>query len=444
MKIYNNETIEILNKEIKNIENAGKKARLDIIDPSMEEYNNVVKVILDYIKENKRIIYGGRCWEALLQNKNKKEYFYKNYDLNDYEFYSYEPIKDMVEISDILHKKGFKYIRSTHAQHNETYKIAVNFHEYCDITYMPKILFNKMKKIEIDNLLYCPFNFIMIDILRIFNDPISSYWRLEKNAKRAFKLMQYYNLNLDPKFTKLEYNTNQLDFIRKEIIINSKLINIGYYAFNYYKHIALDKNEELYVPYYEVISINYVEDIKAIYKKISSKFDNTTKIEYHPFFQFFDKKTSIFINKKLVMIIYNNNNKCIPYKFLENKKIYIASYNIILMYLLMNELYYCVNNNQKEKKNVDYLIQNLIELRNRYLNKYNKTPIDETPFQEFFTDCKGKTSDPQKDYFKSCNPKHELFNFKNKVTYQPNNNNIRNKENLLKKMYNNTSGNVIN
>ena len=157
--------------------------------------------------------------------------------MSDYEFYSYEPLKDMKELCDIL-AKDFNFVEGANAQHDETFKIRVNYFEYCDISYIPKIIYNKMPKIKIDDYYYAGFNFIIIDILRIFNDPLSSYWRIEKNGKRALMLFEYYKINLKENFKKINVNDNILNYIRKNIIIGSKLICLGYYSVSYYKQVS--------------------------------------------------------------------------------------------------------------------------------------------------------------------------------------------------------------
>ena len=419
MKLYNNKFINIINSDLPNIEKKGNIAKVTKLEPTIEEYNEVIKVIKKFIEDKKRIVYGGKCWEALLQNKDSELFFYDKYDMSDYEFYSFEPIKDLKDLCDILHEKGFKYVEGANAQHDETFKIRVNYYEYCDISYIPKIIYAKMPKIKIDNSYYANFNFIIIDILRIFNDPLSSYWRIEKNGRRAFELFKHYSLVLKYNFTKQNYDDNILDYIRKELIIGSKLIVVGYYAYNYYKYLALDKSEELYVPYYDVISTNFVNDIDNIYQKLSKKFPEIKKEEYHPFYQFTGRKISFVYKDKQILNIYNNNDKCIPYKFLEKKNINIGSYNIVLMYLLINSLYYIIYEN-KEKDNIDFLIKNLIEYRNDYLSKNNNTPLDDTPFQEFFIQCLGDTYNTQIRFFKSMDKRNTKYFQKNRIgRYHP-------------------------
>jgi len=440
MKLYDLKSIELINKNLQNIEDTGKKEKVLKLKPNINEYNDIVKIILEYIKKKKRIIYGGKCWEALLKKKNSKTSFYDKYDMADYEFYSPEPIKDIIELCDILYKKGYKYINGVDAQHDETYKLQVNYIEYCDISYMPKYIYNNMKYININGLLYPTFNFILIDILRIFNDPVTSYWRMSKNGKRALELFKYYNLNLDGKFIKIENDNSILDYIRKNILVNSKLIVIGYYAFNYFKYISFSEKKELYSPYYDVITNNYKEDNINIFKKLKENFSNIEKKEYCPFYQFTGRKTSFLYNKKIILNIYSNNNKCIPYKHLEKKNIKIGSFNIVFMFLLINSFYLKINKNS-EKQNIDYMIKNLIIYKRKFLDKNNKNILDNTPFQDFFTQCIGDTYDTHTRHFERLDNRNTKYIKKNRMRYQPDN--PKNKEVFLKINFANSSGNEI-
>ena len=440
MKLYNEKYLNIINDNLENIELKGEKERVAKLEPKKKEYDEVSLVILKYIEEKKRIIYGGKCWEALLQFKNKNEKIYNEYAMSDFEFYSFEPLVDMKELCDLLHDKGFKYVEGFNAQHEETYKVRVNYLEYCDITYMPKIIYSKMPKIKINNIFYSGFNFVVVDILRMFNDPLSSYWRITKNGKRALKLFKYYSLNLNPKFNIIDYNKekNILDFIRKKIIIDSKLIVIGYFAFEYFKQKNNKDLGDLYVPYYEVISddiINFTDNVCNILKQ---NFNNIIKKEYRPFFQFLDKKFSFFYNNKKILTIYGNNNYCVPYIYLEKKNINIGSYNVVLMYLIINSIYYDIYIN-KEKNNIDFLIKNLIENRNLFLNSNNKPPLDNTPFEEFFVNCIGNTFNSQIRFFQIMDKRNTKYDRKNmmKQRYHPD---VSKKFDFSKYNFNNTSG----
>ena len=145
-------------------------------------------------------------------------------------------------------------------------------------------------------------------LLRQYNDPMTSYWRVKKNLLRANILLSHYPLETKGKFIKHkidESTQRMLDFVRKDIIIGSKLLVFGYYAYQYYIYKSNnDKKEELYVPYYDVISTNMSEDVRNAYEKIKAFNENITIEEYHPFFQFIDKRVSFLHNGKIIFNTY--------------------------------------------------------------------------------------------------------------------------------------------
>ena len=311
-KLYSDKDIKIINENIDNIITAARRKEVTLLEPTIDEFKKVHEYILDFIKKNKRIIYGGWAWNTLIKHKNPKDAFYED-DLigyRDVEFYSFNPIVDLTNLCNELHAKGFKHIQGKQAHHDESYTLFVNFQPYCDITYMPSNIFHKMPIYKIDGILYTHPKFILIDVLRMYNDPLTSYWRIEKSIKRSMLLLKNYPLEFKGTFTKhtLDDKTNRiLDYIRKEIITSNTLLVHGYYSYNYFMYKAQDdKKEELYVPYYDIISINFEEDAKNIYKKLF-KFDNTITVEeYHPFYQFTDHKITFIYNKKPILNIFGN------------------------------------------------------------------------------------------------------------------------------------------
>lgn len=403
--LYDDSTKKLIENKLDNIILKSRRYALkNILEPTMDEYNKVLNIILNYIKLNKRIIYGGYAWHNLIKHKNKKDGIYED-DLigqPDVEFYSYEPIHDIVKICNELHQNSFKYIRASEAQHQETYTIFVNQLGYVDISYMPKQIFHKIPIYKINNMHFIHPKIITIDILRQMNDPINSYWRLSKQIPRINKILKYYPIDTKRgKLTKFKHESNIqkiLDFIRKKIIIESKLLVCGYYGYQYYNEIANNMKDELYVPYYDVISYNLEEDVKNIKKILVEYNDKITVEEYHPFFQFLDRKIVFKINNHVLLNVYGNNEMCIPYFYLDKKKINIVTFPYILQMLLILNIYHTIYENKVEANNLDYLLEDIIKKRNNYLKKNNKTILDDTPFEEFRIDCIGKTIDPSRKY----------------------------------------------
>jgi hypothetical protein len=274
--LYDEKNIDIINNNLDKISNKARKYALENkISPSLVTYNKVIKVIKNYIEKNKRVVYGGYAYNELIIHKNEKDRIYSKDGLDqaDIEFYSFEPIIDLINIGNELKELGYKNIQVKSAMHLETFTLFVDYFGYCDASYMPSNLFHKMPLWQFGKLKLAHPKFILIDILRMYNDPINSYWRIEKNFKRAIKLLKYYPLDTKGNFTKVAINNDTkdiLNFVRKNIIIGSKLLVFGYYAYDYYKYKATNQESPLYVPYYDVISTDLKKDANKIYKDLSA------------------------------------------------------------------------------------------------------------------------------------------------------------------------------
>ena len=122
--LYSNEESKLIEANIEDIKIAARRKELNTLEPTQKEFDNVMKVILDYIVKNRRIIYGGFAYNQLLIKKDPKDRIYDEENLHraDIEFYSPEPIDDLIKMCDILHEKKFKFVNAKDAQHHETYR----------------------------------------------------------------------------------------------------------------------------------------------------------------------------------------------------------------------------------------------------------------------------------------------------------------------------------
>lgn len=446
---------------IENIDDIVEKAnikKINTLEPTIIEYKDIIKIILNYIKKEKRIIYGGYAWNTLIKIKNKNDTFYKDTDFNDIEFYSNKPIDDLKNICDLLYNKNFKYITGKSGQHDNTYKIFVNFVNYLDITYMPSNIFYTVKTIKIDGINYIDPSFIFVDLLRVFSDPLTSYWRLDKNILRGNLLIKHYPLNFNREYKKEKLSKDTISYIHYlfPILAELKTIifigDIAYNAFiNYNDDTILFNNNSI-----ELISNSITKDVSKIYnilfkyfidKNDADNFNNNIIVEqYYPFFQFTDKKI-IFKNKKEVFLtIYNNNERCNPFNISSiniNNNIYkinIGTFNLVLLYnlILYHQSFADKNNLLQDKQ--EYIINNLIKARNIYLTNSNKTILDNTIFQDFKSDCLGETIDFMRKY--QLKIKNKKFSKSFIPPYDPDNEKFILSGADYK--FDNTSGNIIN
>ena len=393
--MYREEDIEIIKLNIDDISDKAMYTYKSNNEPTYEESNNVYKVILDYIKNKKKIVYGGYAQNKLIIEKNEDDAFYKEIDTPDIEFYSHSPLEDLFGLCDLLHERGFKYVQGSTGLHEGTYKIFVNFINYCDIAYISKNIYDNCPYIITkDNIRLADPLFMLIDIYRVFTDPMTSYWRLDKSFKRSVKLYKYYSINNYKKNDIIKFNniTNDkiLNVIRKLIIHNSNYIVVGTYAYNYYVKKA--KFTPANVNFYEIITSNINEESLKIYKKLTKIFKKKITVkEYYPFHEYFDYRIEFLYNNKVILRVYNNNNRCIVYNESKTKKTKFGTSQLVQLYLLINYIYYIINRNLNESNNYLNLFINFNKAKDEYLTNRNINVINNSPFQEFKLECIGKS-----------------------------------------------------
>lgn len=389
-----------------------QKLQNELLEPTMSESIKVRDIILDYCKQNKRKLYGGFAVNTLIIDKNPQDAFYSDLDRPDFDIYSPDPIQDIINVCNILHKQGFKHVNASEAQHSGTYKIFQNFKEYCDFTYVPNNIYNRLPFKEINGLLISHPIWITIDYFRIFTDPSISYRILPKAFKRFYLLQKYYPLptnNTTVSFPKLSSDVHSLINLVYEYVNNkSSIILIGYNAYNYFvkKSGILDKKKSdiqyIIPPFVEFISSNFKTDVLDLFNVLKENNQDIIIKEYYPFFQFYGHNAIIFLNDKPIVHIYNNNDRCTPYiKTLnfrdENDKyVKIGSFDNQILYFL---IFLIKERVEKNKKGVDVyyaLLNNMFHLRKYYFARSGKTLYDESFFQSFVIDCDGTPVDPNR------------------------------------------------
>jgi hypothetical protein len=460
MNIFREEDLTLLNDRIEEIKNKIEKIKLYKFDPTIKEQKKVMSIIINFIKKNKRKIYGGVAINELIKNKNPKDAFYKEDEkVADIDFYSVDPVSDLHALCNIIFDEGFTSVIGREAQHPETYSIFVNGINYVDITYVPRNIYNTIPFIEIDGFIVTHPSFIKIDYYRMFSDPLTSYWRIEKAYTRFALLDNHYP---EKKYT-IPYNVNKpsvdinnvlIDIF--EIISNNKdIICVGDYMYNYLYHESNIKNasyiKELPITKFEVILTKYAEQGSMIFNTLKDKYgDDIFITEYYPFFQLVGYRFEIYYKKHLVLCAENHNKKCIPYKIVEgnlfnlgknkDKVITLASFDRNILYVMTRIQYNKTNDKKEEMSNYKVMLSHLLEMRKYYLDTNKKTILDESLFQEFMIECIGETIMPEQERQKlieSRRAKNQMIVYQ----YFPEKKKTDGTE--TKHSFYNTSGNII-
>lgn len=414
-------------------------------------------IILQYIRDKHLKVYGGVALNMYIKEKNPSDAFYSDNDIHDVEFYSPDPIKDLLNLCNIFFDKGYKDVVGKEALHTETYKIRVNGTGYCDISYVPKNVYFRMPFKVINGLYLINTNFMTIDYLRMLNDPIISYWRLEKAVSRFYLLQKYYPLphiedklyppsNTHDKITE-ELMNETISFLKNK----KSVIMLGFYTYNYLlEHSGILKSGKTYfspidLPYYEFLSSDYSTDADDLLKLLKSKHpdvaDKIKFIEYYPFFQFYGYNGIITYNDIIIAKLYDHNKHCNPYMSAVTKTkstIQVATFMLELGMCLILAMKARVDRNN-DMSNLYYtMCSHLIEMRRYFFDSTKKTILDNTPFKDFVIDCTGKTMTPQKER-ELMKAERKKMGKRASFRYSP----ADGKQEQIRLVFANSSGNII-
>lgn len=454
------------NKEInENKEKLYEKSK--VVKEVIEEGLKCMEYIKQFIMDKKLVIYGGQAHHLALIKKDKNKGIYDENEkmkIHDYDIYSPNPIQHGVELCNKLYDIGFKDIQMQDALHPETYtikcikkddKFGTYFEKLVDITYAPNIIYNNLPFMEYDNLRFVNPYFTYIDYFRLLADPEGSLFRAEKQLKRLKLMTDEYpfkdnNEKIDIKLLNLtKMDDNLYHLIRKYTKNNSSLISIGLETYNKYFKLTKEFLTNEQKEYIETLDIKYFEFIAGDYENDVIKFMEYLKknledkviecCEKYPFFQYRDYSTEIYVDRKLICIIYKNNNICVPFININGHQ-YAMFYNMISWFItesFYNRIYsndrktIRDRNNRKDIENEYFkIISNMITMKNQYLNKNNLTIYDKSIFQGFTTNCIGLTILEQNIRLLEC--------INNKFKYNP-----ENRKQEIKWIYRNLSGNYI-
>jgi len=159
-----------------------------------QEIRNIFKIVEEFIKNKKLILYGGIAINAILP---KEDQFYNlDLELPDYDFFSSNALEDAKELADIYAKAGFSDVEAKVGVHSGTYKVFVNFIPVADITSLHPEIYKAIKNeaISIDNLLYTPQNYLRMSMYLELSRPAGDITRWEKVLKRLILLNKNYPL----------------------------------------------------------------------------------------------------------------------------------------------------------------------------------------------------------------------------------------------------------
>lgn len=434
--MFSKKDIDTFNDNINDIKEKLLDKENVLFFPTFKDRKAMEALVFEFLKDSKRKIYGGYAINKHIIQKNVNEGFYElDKEVADIDFYSPDPINDSIKIAHMFLEKGYKNIKASEAQHKETYTVFVEYIKVCDISYVPKNIYNRIPYTEIQNIYYTGPHFIMIDMLRILTDFSSGLFRWEKTFPRICLLQKYYPFteskqiilsmnkiaqysflrdnagSQDDEKKEFKYNLvpedeilikKMLEYIQTLFIDNNSVLLYGDYAYNCF--IKESKNQQIKpvnIYQYDIVSFDYINDSKKIYEAIKNKFSkdgllDLSIVEYYPFWMLTGYSCSICYKQYPLINITHYNNRCVPTKTINNIKIASFDYNLLLTLIDSIKARVIKSNDMMNYKNNQ--VYNLIKCKNIYFKENQKrTFLDNTLFQEFIIDCQGDIIDPKRE-----------------------------------------------
>lgn len=281
-------------------------------------YVDILNIVSEYIVNKKLLLYGGLAINLLLP---KKYQFYKEYTLNDFDCYSNNAYKDIMELSKILKERGVKYIKVRRAIHKETYRIYVNRKQIIDITNIRNSVYQKINKYfnkELPTLKYYKDNYQIIPIMMIkrnFNYELSRPEQSSFRWTKIYNRMKVFNQVYKNKKSKISEQCVPIDkeyhVLIKKILDYIKLNGnpiIDSYALKLYQKLKnkcccrMSEFSKLLV----ILSESYIKTKNDIVELIEKNLDKNT---FEIIVEKYENEVEIILPRYEISILNKQNNK---------------------------------------------------------------------------------------------------------------------------------------
>ena len=186
---FEEKELEILRQAVDLVEK--RKGEKIIQDPKVQD---IISIVEKFIADKKLVCYGGTAINNILPED--AQFYNKDIELPDYDFYSDKALDHAKELADIYYKAGYEDVEAKSGVHHGTYKVFVNFTGIADITQMEPALFKSISRDSIikKGIRYAPPDFLRMAMYLELSRPDGDVSRWEKVQKRLTLLNTHYPL----------------------------------------------------------------------------------------------------------------------------------------------------------------------------------------------------------------------------------------------------------
>ena len=183
------------------LELASRTLRIAQVAPDRRTRCAAMDIIVQFVRDRKRKVYGGQALNAAVWARSAADAFYGPPPWTpegrahavvqngpdepaDIEFYSPDAVQDAMQLSDMLVRAGHTFVQAREASHVFTYTVTVDFVRLCDITYVPRRVYQQIPAQCWGGVWCITPHFQLVDVLRQYCDPVISHWRIGQVLSR--------------------------------------------------------------------------------------------------------------------------------------------------------------------------------------------------------------------------------------------------------------------
>ena len=242
------------------------------------EVKHIIGIVENFLRKKQLICYGGLSINELLPKQD--QFYNKDIEIPDYDFYSSNALNDAKELVDLYVANGFQEVEGKSGQHHGTYKVFVNFIPVADITYIPKELFNAIKReaVKVAGILYSPPNLLRMNMFLELSRPAGDTSRWEKVLKRLTLLNKHYPLSakqcstvqFQRQMADSEYADNIYENVQRTLIDQDVVFFGGYALSMYSQYMPKNLRHKLEkIPDFDVLSEEPMLTAQIIKERLS-------------------------------------------------------------------------------------------------------------------------------------------------------------------------------
>ena len=305
----------------------------------------MIEIIEKFLIDRKLICYGGTAINNILPMED--QFYDREVELPDYDFFSPEPLKHAKELANIYLKNGFSEVSAQAGIHPGTFKVFVNFIPVADITELVPELFKNLQRdaLIIHEIHYSPPNFLrMLGYLEL-SRPMGDISRWEKVLKRINLLNKNYplrglkceNINVQRLYgvdRDIDPEEQLIFHTTRNALINQGVVFFGALASKMIlKYLPMYRYEKIpNVPDFDVLAINPLKTATFVKERLGDagfkkiKITKKTKVG-----EIIGEHYEIKVGKETIVFIYKPLG-CLSYNIIQKKKkkIRIATIDTLL------------------------------------------------------------------------------------------------------------------